>query len=127
MTVGHADRGIDHVARSETIRVITRRRNGADVVTEILGVVVGRAVYIRDGYGSKWYLRALRAGEILLIDGEVRYRATVERVENTDILAKIDRAYMKKYGSDPAVIEQAVSEEGRRHTLRVNLVGVNSS
>jgi hypothetical protein len=118
---GRADGLVGHLDRTDTVHIATRRRDGGEVVTPIWAVVADGVPYIRSGYGpdSLWYRRALRTGSVAFADGDARYPATLQRVEDEATLAAVDRAYEAKYASYAAPLRQMVSPEARPDTLRV--------
>ncbi|WP_405585762.1 DUF2255 family protein [Streptomyces sp. NBC_01190] len=110
---------IDYFANTETVRIVTERADGGEVVTPIWSVVVDGVPYIRSAYGpdSKWYRRVQRAGRALF-DGDERYLVTIDNVDDETTVGKVDDAYRAKFAGSP-YLSDLLAPEIRALTMRL--------
>jgi hypothetical protein len=125
----------DHLARTDTVTIVTSRADGSEVATPIWAVVVDGVPYVRSAYGEKatWNRRA-RAGRpvaFTLADGrnaERDARAALDDPRRAVTVVHIaadapeqdavDAAFRAKYGHTPH-IGSLLSDDARARTLRV--------
>ena len=113
----------DYFARTQTITIITTRKDGLEVSTPIWGVLAEGVPYIRNGYGegSAWYRRLRRTWRAAFADHDSRYRARIEPVSDEDTKNLVDEAYRGKYRGQGAALRQVVSPHVRDYTMKVIL------
>jgi hypothetical protein len=125
----------DHIARTETVTIVTSRADGSEVATPIWAVVADGAPYVRSAYGEKatWNRRA-RSGRptaFTLTDGRNAERdaraalgdrrlavSVVHIAPDAAEQDAVDAAFRAKYGHTPH-IGSVVSDDARALTLRV--------
>ncbi len=125
----------DHIAKTDTVTIVTTRPSGEEVATPIWAVAVDGVPYVRSAYGEKasWIRRA-RSGRpvaFTLEDGRNAERDAVAALADARLAVRtvhlpadaveqdrIDAAYRSKYGQTPH-IGSVVSEDARALTLRV--------
>lgn len=115
---------LDHLARTGTVRLLTRTQDGREIVTKIWAVVVDGQAYIRNAYGdsSHWYRRIQNARTAAFIDGRNRYDVTVEHLDDEATNAKVDDEFSRKYAGSGSALRMVITDDARASTLRVTHV-----
>lgn len=126
----------DHVATTQTVAIITARRDGREVATPIWAVVVEGVPYVRSAYGERaaWNRRA-RSGRpvaFTLADGshaegdaagalrDPRLAVSVALVPlDSAVQADVDATYRAKYAGMPAELSPLLTDDARALTLRI--------
>jgi hypothetical protein len=113
----------DYFARTQTIAILTTRKDGREVSTPIWAVLADGVPYIRSGYGegSAWYRRLRRTWRAAFADGGSRYRARIEPVSDEPAKSLVDQAYKAKYRGQGTALGQAISPPARDYTMKVIL------
>jgi hypothetical protein len=116
-----ATSAFDYLDQTDTVRIATELKAGGEVVTLIWAVVVDGRPYIRNAYGekSKWFMRLLRDGSAVFIDGTSRYPVTVREVDDEATKSAVDDAYRAKYRGQGNPVVQVTSEPVRSSTYEV--------
>jgi hypothetical protein len=125
----------DHIARTDTVTIVTSRADGSEVATPIWAVVADGVPYVRSAYGEKatWNRRA-RSGRpvaFTLADGRNAERDARAALGDPRLAVRVvhipadapeqdavDAAFRAKYGHTPH-IGSVVSDDARALTLRV--------
>ena len=115
---------LDHLARTDTVRLATRTQDGREIVTPIWAIVVDGQAYIRNGYGdsSHWYRRIQNTKTAAFIDGRNRYDVTVEHLDDEATNAKVDDEFSRKYAGSGSALRMMIADDVRASTLRVTPV-----
>jgi len=111
----------NHLDTTDTVRVMTRKADGAERVTPIWSVVADGQPYLRSVDGSEgwWYRRAVARGWVAFeIDGE-RVEASVEEVEDAATLSAVDEAYRAKYGRFGSSLDAMLTDTSRPATIHL--------
>ncbi|MCU1417477.1 MAG: hypothetical protein JWP32_1651 [Schumannella sp.] len=119
MSAGTALR--DHLDRTDTVFVLTRRADGKERSTPIWAVVADGEPYIRsvNGADGLWFRRATARGAVAFeVDG-TRIDADVERVEDAATIAAVDAALEAKYARQRGSVQSMLKDSARECTLRV--------
>jgi hypothetical protein len=125
----------DHIARTDTVTIVTSAADGREIATPIWAVVAAGVPYVRSAYGEKaaWNRRA-RAGRpvaFTLEDGRNAERDATAALGDRRLAVRVvhiapdapdqdavDVAFRAKYGHTPYV-GSVLSDEARALTLRV--------
>jgi hypothetical protein len=111
----------DHLDRTDTVFVITRKADGDERTTPIWSVVVDDVPYIRsvDGPDGVWFKRAIARGWVAFeVDG-TRIEADVERAQDATTIAAFDAAMEAKYAGQRSSVQSMLKESARESTLRL--------
>lgn len=111
----------DHLDRTDTVHVITRKNDGDERSTPIWSVVVDGEPYIRsvDGPDGIWFRRALARGWVAFdVDG-TRVDADVEHVQDATTIAAFDAAMEAKYSRQRSSVQAMLKPESRESTLHL--------
>lgn len=111
----------DHLDRTDTVFVITRKADGDERTTPIWSVTAEGEPYIRsvDGVAGMWFRRATARGWVAFeVDGQ-RIEADVERVEDAATNAAVDEALRQKYPRTGASLAAMLVESARECTLHL--------
>ncbi|HEV7742597.1 MAG TPA: DUF2255 family protein [Pseudolysinimonas sp.] len=119
MSAGTALR--DHLDRTDTVFVLTRRADGEERSTPIWAVVADGEPYIRsvNGADGLWFRRAMARGAVAFEVEGTRIDADVERVEDAATIAAVDAALEAKYARQRGSVQSMLTDSARECTLRV--------
>jgi hypothetical protein len=126
---------VAHIARTDTVTIVTERADGRQVATPIWAVVADGVPYVRSAYGEKaaWNRRARAGGAVAftLENGRNAERDPVAALDDPRVPVRVthlaadaaeqdavDAAFRAKYGYTPH-IGSVVSDSARALTLRV--------
>lgn len=108
---------LDAIASADDLRIAPRRINGeTGTPTWIWSVAVDDTLYVRPyrGANSSWYQSARQTGSGIIQSGGMTYDVCFTPVDDSQLLARIDQAYSRKYGGSPYL--PAMLEPGPRTT-----------
>lgn len=126
---------IDHIAGTDTVRIVTTAADGREIATPIWAVVAEGVPYVRSAYGEKaaWNrrARARRPVAFTLEDGRNAERDAAAALGDRRLAVNVvhiaadapeqdavDGAFRRKYGHTPYV-GTVLSVDARGLTLRV--------
>jgi hypothetical protein len=115
----------DHLDRTDTVYVITRKADGEERTTPIWSVVADDEPYIRsvDGPEGYWFRRAVARGWVAFdVDG-TRIEADVEHVHDAATLAAFDDALEAKYARQRSSVQSMMKDSARESTLHLVVRG----
>ena len=111
----------DHIDRTDTVHVITRKTDGDERTTPIWAVVADGEPFIRsvDGPDGFWFKRASARGWVAFeVDG-VRIEADIEHVQDATTVAAFDAALEAKYARQRSSVQSMLKDSARESTLRL--------
>jgi hypothetical protein len=111
----------DHLDKTDTVHVITRKADGDERTTPIWSVVVDDVPYIRsvDGPDGFWFKRAIARGWVAFEVGGVRIDADAEHVLDATTISDVDAAFEAKYSRQRGSVASMMRESARESTLRL--------
>lgn len=111
----------DHLDRTDTVHVITRKNDGDERSTPIWSVLVDGEPYIRsvEGPDGVWFKRARARGWVAFVVDGTRYEADVEQVTDAATIAAFDAAMEAKYAGQRSSVQSMLAPESRESTLRL--------
>lgn len=129
----------EHIATTQTVTIITTRKDGEELATPIWAVTVDGAPYVRSAFAEKaaWNRRA-RSGRpvaFTLADGRNAERDASAALQDprlpvrvvhvsagSEEVAAVDEAYRAKYGHAPDDLATVLTDDARALTLRIEPV-----